>query len=157
MKFLFKQRFFSWFDSYDIYDEAGRVACKVKGELAWGHMFRIYDANGRELGAVKQEIFSFMPRFNIYIGNECVGSICREFALFTPKYNIDFKNWRVEGDWFEWDYSIFDGSGREVASITKELWNWTDTYSVDVRNPEDALCALMLVLAIDAEKYSRDD
>mgnify|MGYP003290127003 FL=1 len=157
MKFLFKQRFFSWFDSYDIYDEAGRVACKVKGELAWGHMFRIYDANGRELGAVKQEIFSFMPRFNIYIGNECVGSICREFALFAPKYNIDFKNWRVEGDWFEWDYSIFDGSGREVASITKELWNWTDTYSVDVRNPEDALCALMLVLAIDAEKCSRDD
>ena len=157
MKFLFKQRFFSWFDSYDIYDEAGRVACKVKGELAWGHMFRIYDANGRELGAVKQEIFSFMPRFNIYIDNECVGSICREFALFTPKYNIDFKNWRVEGDWFEWDYSIFDGSGREVASITKELWNWTDTYSVDVRNPEDALCALMLVLAIDAEKCSRDD
>ena len=157
MKFLFKQRFFSWFDSYDIYDEAGRVACKVKGELAWGHMFRIYDANGRELGAVKQEIFSFMPRFNIYMGSECVGSICREFALFTPKYNIDFKNWRVEGDWFEWDYAIFDGSGREVASITKELWNWTDTYSVDVRNPEDALCALMLVLAIDAEKCSRDD
>ena len=157
MKFLFKQRFFSWFDSYDIYDEAGRVACKVKGELAWGHMFRIYDANGRELGAVKQEIFSFMPRFNIYMGSECVGSICREFALFTPKYNIDFKNWRVECDWFEWDYSIFDGSGREVASITKELWNWTDTYSVDVRNPEDALCALMLVLAIDAEKCSRDD
>ena len=23
MKLLFKQRFFSWFDSYDIYDEAG--------------------------------------------------------------------------------------------------------------------------------------
>ena len=157
MKFLFKQRFFSWFDSYDIYDEAGRVACKVKGELAWGHMFRIYDANGRELGAVKQEIFSFMPRFNIYMGGEQVGSICREFSLFRPKYNIDFKNWHVEGDWFEWDYSIFDGSGREIASITKELWNWTDTYSIDVHNPEDALCALMLVLAIDAEKCSRED
>ena len=23
MKLLFKQRFFSWFDSYDIYDETG--------------------------------------------------------------------------------------------------------------------------------------
>ena len=157
MKFLFKQRFFSWFDSYDIYDEAGRVACKVKGELAWGHMFRIYDANDRELGAVKQEIFSFMPRFNIYMGGEQVGSICREFSLFRPKYNIDFKNWHVEGDWFEWEYSILDTSGREVASITKELWNWTDTYSIDVHNPEDALCALMLVLAIDAEKCSRNN
>ena len=157
MKLLFKQRFFSWFDSYDIYDEEGNTVFVVKGELAWGHMFRIYDANGRELGAVKQEIFSFMPRFNIYMGNECVGSICREFSLFRPKYNIDFKNWRVEGDWFEWEYSILDTSGREVASITKELWNWTDTYSIDVHNPEDALCALMLVLAIDAEKCSRDN
>ena len=26
MKLLFKQRFFSWFDSYDIYDEAGNTA-----------------------------------------------------------------------------------------------------------------------------------
>lgn len=25
MKMLFKQRFFSWFDSYDIYDEAGNT------------------------------------------------------------------------------------------------------------------------------------
>ena len=34
MKLLFKQRLFSWFDSYDIYDEAGNTAFVVKGELA---------------------------------------------------------------------------------------------------------------------------
>ena len=32
-----------------------------------------------------------------------------------------------------------------------------DTYVIDVANPQDALCALMLVLAIDAEKCSRKD
>ena len=41
--------------------------------------------------------------------------------------------------------------------MTKELFNWTDTYVLDVHNPADALCVLMLVLAIDAEKCSRDD
>ena len=30
MKLLFKQRLFSWFDSYDIYDEAGNTAFVVK-------------------------------------------------------------------------------------------------------------------------------
>ena len=30
-------------------------------------------------------------------------------------------------------------------------------YVLDVHNPADALCVLMLVLAIDAEKCSRDD
>ena len=29
MKLLFKQRFFSWFDSYDIYDEAGTTLFTV--------------------------------------------------------------------------------------------------------------------------------
>ena len=41
--------------------------------------------------------------------------------------------------------------------ISKELFNWTDTYVIDVANSNDALTALMLVLAIDAEKCSRRD
>lgn len=41
MKLLLKQRFFSWFDSYDVYYEDGSVAFKVKGEPAWGHLLRI--------------------------------------------------------------------------------------------------------------------
>ena len=31
MKLLFKQRFFSWFDSYDIYDETGTAVYTVEG------------------------------------------------------------------------------------------------------------------------------
>lgn len=64
---------------------------------------------------------------------------------------------RIEGDWLEWDYSIINSAGQNVASVTKELWNWTDTYVIDVSNPQDAIYALMLVLAIDAEKCSRRD
>ena len=52
-------------------------------------------------------------------------------------------------------YKIF-GKEKCVADVSKQLFNWTDTYVIDVRNPEDALCALMLVLAIDAEKCSRN-
>lgn len=33
MKLLFKQRMFSWFDSYDIYNEAGDAVYEVKGVL----------------------------------------------------------------------------------------------------------------------------
>lgn len=34
MKLLFKQRLFSWFDSYDIYDELGNAVYTVRGQLA---------------------------------------------------------------------------------------------------------------------------
>ena len=157
MKLLFKQRFFSWFDSYDIYDEASNTMFVVKGELAWGHLLRIYDANGREIGCIKEKILTWLPKFEMYIGDHYAGCISKELTFFTPKYNIDYNGWHVEGDWLEWDYSIINSAGQNVASVSKELWNWTDTYVIDVSNPQDAVYALMLVLAIDAEKCSRRD
>ncbi len=156
MKLLFKQRMFSWFDSYDICDESGQTVYTVKGELAWGHQLRIYDRFGQEVGLVKQRVFTFLPKFEIYMSGEYIGCVNKEFSLFTPKFNIDFNGWSVSGDFFGWDYSIYDSNARSVGSVSKELFNWTDTYVLNIHNPQDALCVLMLVLAIDAEKCSNN-
>ena len=53
MKLYFKQRLFSWFDSYDIYNGAGETVYVVKGQLSWGHCLKIYDTYGNEIGTVK--------------------------------------------------------------------------------------------------------
>ena len=135
MKLLFKQRAFAWFDSYDIYDENENTVYIVKGQLSWGHCLKIFDASEEhELGTVKEQIFSW----------------------FKPRYNIDFNGWHIEGDWAEWDYTITGPDGATVAAISKELLHWTDTYVLDIAKPEDALYVLMFVLAIDAEKCSRN-
>jgi uncharacterized protein YxjI len=155
MKLLFKQRFFSWFDSYDIYNEAGQTVYTIKGQLSFGHCLKIYDVHGREIGTVKERILTFLPKFEMYIGERYVGCISKEFTFFRPKFNIDYNGWKVDGDWFEWDYQILNSSGTPVANVSKEIWNWTDTYVIDVFDPQNVLCALMLVLAIDAEKCSR--
>lgn len=157
MRLLFKQRFFSWFDSYDIYDETGNTVYTVKGQLSWGHCLKIYDKYGSEIGVVQEKIFTLLPKFEMYMGGQYVGCINKEFSLFTPRFNIDCNGWQVEGNFFEWDYQILNGYGQCVADVSKQLFNWTDTYVIDVRNPQDALCALMLVLAIDAEKCSRNN
>ena len=157
MKLLFKQRAFSWLDNYDVYDEDGNTVYVVKGAVAWGHLLRIYDAKGNKLGHIQEQIFKMLPKFEMYIGDSLIGTINREFTLFMPRYNIECKGWQVEGDWFGWDYMILDVHGELVATITKEIFNFTDTYSIDVKRSSDALCALMLVLAIDAEKCSRRD
>lgn len=83
MKLLFKQRLFSWFDSYDIYDEMGNVAYVVKGQLSWGHKLVIYDAAGNEVGMVVQKILTFLPQFEIYENDNYVGCISKEFS-FIP-------------------------------------------------------------------------
>ena len=156
MKLLFKQRFFSWLDSYDVYDELGNTFCTVRGQLSWGHCLKIFDSQGRHVGTVKERVLTFLPKFEIYIGGSYRGCISKEFTFFTPRYNIDFNGWHVEGSVMEWDYRITDRYGRLVAAISKELFHLTDTYSIHVPDPNDALCALMLVLAVDAEKCSRN-
>ena len=155
MRMIFKQRFFSWFDSYDISDEYGNVLYTVKGQLAWGHCLKIFDNSGKAVGTVKEKIFTFLPKFELYEGERYLGCISKEFSLFRPRYLIDCKGWFVEGSFSEWDYRILDSTGGYIARISKELFNWTDTYVIDVNDPRNALYALMLVLAIDAEKCSR--
>ena len=156
MRLLFKQRFFSWFDSYDIYDEDGNTVYVVKGELSWGHRLQIYDAYGNHLGTVQEKVLTWLPKFELYVGNRQVGVLEKEFTFFRPKFNLDCNGWTVEGDFWEWDYTVMDGP-HTVMALSKELWNWTDTYSMDISHPEDALLCLMVVLAIDAAKCSQGD
>lgn len=164
MKLLFKQRFLSWFDSYNIYylsdgddvdsfdyDDA-HIAFRVEGQLSFGHCFHVFDKNGNMLGRLEQELFTFLSKYNIEIGGEYVGMVEREFSLFSPSYSLDFRGWDVEGDMFGWDYCITDEHGNTAAKISKELFKWTDTYIIDVKDERDSLYALMVVLAIDADK-----
>ncbi|MCR4951390.1 MAG: hypothetical protein K6A40_08725 [Solobacterium sp.] len=154
MQLRFEQRLFSWFGRYDIYDENDGVLFTVEGRLAWGHELHIFDQIDREIGVVKEKIFRFLPEFEFYVNDEYQGYLKKRFALFVNDYDLDFMGWRVEGNFMGWDYEILDEIGRHRASVSKELFQLTDTYIIDVDNDEDALYALMIVLAIDAEKAS---
>ena len=156
MKLLFKQRFFSWFDSYDIYDEAGNTIFTVEGQLDWGHCLHILDASGRHIGTVKEKVLTFLPQYELYAYEEYLGCIKKEFTFFTPRFTLDCSDWEVEGSFLEWDYTIQSPNCGPVAVISKEIFNWTDTYVIDVDDPANVLCALMVVLAVDAEKCSRN-
>lgn len=157
MRLLFKQRFFSWFDSYDIYDEDGNTVFTVEGKLAWGHCLHILNAAGDHIGTVQQRVLTFLPKFELYIGKLYYGCIRKEFTFFTPRFTLECSDWEVNGSFMEWDYTIDSASRGCIATITKEFFHWTDTYVIDVADPKDALGALMAVLAIDAEKCSRNN
>lgn len=156
MRLLFKQRLFSWFDSYDIYDERENLVFTVEGQMSWGHCLHILDARGEHIATVKRRVLTFLPHFELYEGDAYVGCITKEFSFFRPNFSVDCNGWSVEGDLWEWDYRITDRGGNTVASISKELFRMTDTYVIDVMEEADALHALMVALAIDAEKDARN-
>ena len=157
MRLMFKQRFFSWFDSYDIYDDNDATVYTVCGRPAWGHKLEIYDNSGNHLATLKEQVLTFLPRFAIQINGETVGTITKEFTFFKPSFSVDCNGWHVEGSFLEWDYSILSQSGSVVARIEKQLFHFTDTYLIDVADGQDSLLALMVVLAIDAVKCSRNN
>lgn len=150
MKLLIKQRVFSWSDTYDIYDEQGNVRYFVKAEIfALGHQIHVYDANRNELAVIHQRLLTFLPAFEIEIDGRIVGTIQKKFTLFRPQYEIDYNDWRVEGDFLGWDYDVYSGCS-SVIHISKELLHWGDTYTIEFANPEDELQGILLVIAIDA-------
>ena len=87
MRLLFKQRFLSWFDSFDIYDEAGNTVFDCGGPFGWGHKLEIMDMAGNHIGTVREEVLTFLPRFALYLGDQYMGQIKKGVHLFqAPLY-----------------------------------------------------------------------
>lgn len=152
MKLYFKQRPFSWLDSYEIYDENQQTVYQVEGKLAFGHQFSLLNQQGQIIGQVKEKIRLFVPEFELIVANQVIGSVKKEVTFFKPHFVVDFNNWEVKGDIFEWEYQVLDANQEIVATISKDVWQWTDCYKIEVYQDSDALYVVMLVLAIDAQK-----
>ena len=153
MRLLFKQKFLSLLDSYDVYDGNNNVQFKVKGQFSFGHSFIIYNKYNEEVGALKQKIFTILPQYTIYKNKEELGTITKRISFIHPKFDVSFGGYTVEGDFFEWDYKVLK-EGRHIATISKKILSLTDTYIIDVID-EEALIVLMIVLSIDSIKDRR--
>ena len=158
MKLYIKQRIFSWSDSYDVYDETGEARYEVRAQIfALGHQIHVYDKrSGREVGSIHQKLFTFLPQFDIRIGDEYQGTIRKEFSFLRPRYQVYYRGWAVEGDFMGWDYRVMQGN-TQVMAISKELFRWSDSYVLEYANPANEMPGLLLVIAIDAANCSHND
>ena len=161
MQLLIKQRVFSWTDSYDVYDETGYAKYEVRGALfSLGHQIHVYRKNAdevnAEVGYIRQKLFSLMPTFELVKDGYVCGTIRKKFTFFSEDYEVDYRGWQVEGDFLGWDYRVRE-KGKIVATISKQLFNFSDTYVLNYCNPADEAAALLLVLAIDAANCSHND
>lgn len=161
MQLYIKQRIFSWGDRYDVYDETGEARYEVRSALfSLGHQIHVYDKQADEghdeVGSIRQKLFTLMPTFEIEIGGRVIGTVRKKFTLLRQNYEVDYRGWDVDGNFLGWNYRVVQ-SDREVIAITKEIWNWSDTYTLTFRNPADEIPGLLLVLAIDAANCSHND
>lgn len=147
MKLLLKQKVFSWFDSYNIYDENENVIYKVKGEFAWGHLLRIYDESDMEVGLLKQKMFTLFPKFILRVKDKEY-ILNKEFTFLKEVFSINDLDMVVMGNFLGWSYEI-KRNDKVIARISKKL-SYTDVYEINIKDEKDSLLVLLIVLSIDA-------
>ena len=149
MKLLIEQQIFTFRDRFTVRDEGGNDRYFVKSELfSWGKKLHVYDMCGNEVTFIRQEVFTFLPRYTVFIGDDQVAEIVKEFSLFFPRYSIEGLGWEIEGQFLEHDYEITQG-GHPIVTIRKEWMTWGDCYELNISDPTDTLLALATVLTID--------
>ncbi|MBV1708619.1 MAG: LURP-one-related family protein [Erysipelothrix sp.] len=150
MKLYIKQKVFSFNDKFTVKDETGADRYFVEGEIfTLGKKLHVYDINQTERIYLQQKLWSFLPRFFVFVDGLQVAEIVREFTFLKPKYSILGLNWEVIGNFWAHDYEILN-QGHVVVTIKKEWLTWGDTYVLDILDQRDELNALAIVLAIDA-------
>ncbi len=149
MKLYIRQKVFSWSDKFTVKDEYGNDRFTVQGELfSFGKKLHIYDMQGVEAAFIQQKVWSFMPRYFVFVNGTQIAEIVKKFTFLRPQYLIEGPGWDVKGDFFSHNYTITSGNN-PIVSIRKEWMTWGDSYELDIANPADEIGALAVVLAID--------
>ena len=160
MRYLMKQKLFSWADSFAIKDEAGRDVFFVNGQVfSFGDQLSFKDALGNELAHIKQQLLSWGPTYNIYRGDQLYAVVKKElFTFFNCRFSVDVPgpdDLEAEGDFLDHEYVICR-SGEAIARVSKQWFSWSDTYGVDIANGEDDVLILASTVVIDMACHNKE-
>lgn len=123
--FLNKAMFPFTLDIKDMNDVV--LASIQRGWTFWMSKIKIVDANGVEIGGIKQKFKFLKPTF-----------------LITDQYGQTIAE--IKGDWKAWNFNIVDGNEKQLGTITKkwagilkEAFTTADKYRVTIEKdcPED--------------------
>lgn len=157
MRLYFKERAFSWLDSYAICDKLGNLVYNVKGQLAQGHCLKFYDAAGNEVATIQEQIVDKATNFLMYKGNQYVGLVKKEQSFLSPTYTIEYGNWQVKGNFAKLDYMIVDDAFGYVGSVSRTKLEFASHVVVDSDDSHDSMVVLMIAISIYAELGSREE
>jgi uncharacterized protein YxjI len=155
MRYLIKEKIFTFADRFRIEDEQGYPQYEVVGEmLSIGNKLNIYDMDGRKVIYIEEKVFRFLPEYLIYKEGNILGRIKKELTFFKPKFNIQstYGDFSIEGDVFQHNFNILK-NGKSIAWISKKWISLSDTYSVDILDEEDQPFILSIVIILDQIFY----
>ena len=153
MRYVMKQKFWSWGDDFRIKDESGQEVFLVDGRaFSWGDKLSFHDANGNELAFIRQKLLSWGPTYEIERAGQLAAVVKKKFFTFLRcRFTVDVPgpdDLEAQGDFLDHEY-VFERRGQAVAQVSKRWFSWTDTYGIDVASGEDDVLILASAVVID--------
>jgi uncharacterized protein YxjI len=153
MRYVMKQKLFSWGDDFRIKDADGRDVFFVDGKVfTLRDKLSFQDMNGNELAFIRQKLLSLGPKYEIYRGGNLAAVVKKHlFTLFRCKFTVDVPgpdDLEAKGSFLDHEYTFWRGD-RSVAEVSKKWFSWTDTYGVDIKDGEDDVLLLVSTVVID--------
>ncbi len=161
MRYVMKQKLFSWGDDFTIRDEDGRDAFYVDGKaFSLGKQLSFQDMNGTELAFIRQKLLAWGPTYEIYRGGDLRAVVKKAvFTFFHCSFTVDVPgpdDLEAKGSFTDHEYE-FERHGQVVASVSKRWFSWTDTYGVEILPGEDDVLILASTVVIDMACHQHKD
>jgi uncharacterized protein YxjI len=143
MRYVMKQKFWSWGNDFTIQDEQGRDAFRVDGRaFSWGDKLSFQDMQGRELAFIRQKLLSWGPTYEIESNGQLLAVVKKQlFTFLRCRFTVDVPgpdDLEATGNFLDHEYT-FERGGYTVASVSKEWFKLTDTYGVEIAGGNDVL------------------
>lgn len=161
MKLILRQRFISFFhQSFDVYDENESKLYEIKPEVSLFRKHKIIDRNGNVLMMIKRRYMRLMARNDICDKDgKLLYIVKRKVRVFSKKHKVsDMVNkdiqYDLSGDILGWGFKLTKDK-ELVATFEKKIIALTDTFTINVVDPSDALLALSICVALDNAHHSK--
>jgi len=154
-----RQNLISIGDDFWIENGAGQRVFRVDGKaLRVRHQLEFDDARGNELCRIQERMLRIKDTMDIEgPGGEKVATVKK--ALITPlreRWHIEVANgpdMEVQGNIVDHEYR-FEGSGHQIAEVSKKWFRVRDTYGVTITPGENDVVILASTVAIDMMAHS---
>ena len=160
MRYVMKQKLFSWGDDFTIKNDAGKDVYFVDGKaFSLGDQLSFQDLKGNELAFIKQKLFKLATTYEIHRAGVIAAVVKKQlFALIHHRFTVDVPgpdDLEANGSFTDHEYTFKRGD-RTVATVSKQWFTWADTYGVDIVDGEDDVLILASSVVIDMACHPDD-
>ena len=154
MRYVIKQKVWTYRDRFSIRDQSGKKVYRVKGKLiSVGDKLTLRSMDGERLASIRQKVVSRVPRYRIRRGGKLLAETKkRPLSVIKDRFKVNMKDGspklEIVGNLFDYEYTV-RRRGQKVARISKQWVSFTDSYGIQVDKGEDDVLILACAIIID--------